>query len=393
MNCWSIILTAGRGDRLAEATQGRRKQFLIWKRYPLFWHSAKKFARIPEIQGIIFVLPQDTNQDWSAYVQDLNSRDNLGCYWKVVPGGAKRQDSCYNGTLLLPPECEGVLVHDAARPFLSATLIQNIIRSLKQGSPAVVPALPVKDTIKQKDGDKTCTLARECLYAVQTPQGFHKQILNSAHDLVRKQGLNVTDDASMVEQMGAEVTLIPGEEMNSKITSAEDLALLKDTESPLIWRSGWGYDVHRYGNGRPLKLGGIPIQGAPGVLAHSDGDVLIHALIDALLGCLGKGDIGDHFPDSDSQYAEISSTVFLAEILEICKQEALHIAHVDLSIICQIPKLSPWKMQIRKNIAALLGLTLQEVNLKATTEEGLGFTGEKKGIKAVALVSGYKLQE
>jgi 2-C-methyl-D-erythritol 4-phosphate cytidylyltransferase/2-C-methyl-D-erythritol 2,4-cyclodiphosphate synthase len=390
MHLWSIILTAGQGSRLAKATQGNKKQFLIWKGLPLFWHSAKKFSQVPDIKGIIFVFPPDPDQDWLTYLQDLNAKDELGCIWKIAEGGAKRQDSAYNGILSLPVQCDAVLIHDAARPFLSSALIQNIVQHLKQGAKAVVPALAVKDTIKQKYGDKVHTLPRDSLYAVQTPQGFCKDTLFAAHDLVRKNGLDVTDDASMLEQMNEKTTLIPGEESNSKITSPEDLALLKEAENLLLPRTGWGYDVHRYGEGRPLKLGGIPIPGAPQVVAHSDGDVLLHALIDALLGCLGQGDIGDHFPDSDPKYANLSSAVFLAEILEICKQQSFSISQVDLTLICQTPKLSPWKMQIRKNIASLLGLALQDVNLKATTEEGLGFTGEKKGIKAVALVSGCK---
>jgi len=193
----------------------------------------------------------------------------------------------------------------------------------------------------------------------------------------------------LMEQMGVPVTVIPGEETNAKITTMNDLRLLQPaaTALPCV---GHGVDVHKYGPGRPMKLGGAPITNGPEVVAHSDGDVLLHALTDALLGLVAGGDIGQRFPDSDPRFDNMASGVFVAEVLQDVRQAGVTITHVDMTIIAQTPRIGPWRAQIRNSVAELLGLDADQVNCKATTEEGLGYTGEKKGIRAEVVVVGLK---
>ncbi|MFW6323435.1 MAG: 2-C-methyl-D-erythritol 4-phosphate cytidylyltransferase [Desulfovibrionales bacterium] len=395
MNTWVILLAAGKSTRMTEAGVPEPKQFLRWKGDPVFWHSAAAFASVPKIQGIVFVFPEREFESSAKIASKLLHSRCPGIAWKLVPGGKLRQDSVYQGLQALPLECDTVLVHDAARPFLSADLIARTVSALEEGKTAVIPTLPVKDTIKELSGERVAgTLERKRLAAVQTPQGFSRRLLLRAHEAAAENKWTVTDDASMVERLGEPVFCIPGEEGNMKITTPHDLQGLQPSSpdpagfSPCF---GWGYDVHRFApDGRPLVLGGVPIQAGPRVAAHSDGDVLLHALCDALLGCIGRGDIGLLFPDTDPNLDGISSGILLSEVLDLVRRNSVQITHVDLTIISQIPRIGPHREGIRKNIAALLQLPQEQVNLKATTEEGLGFTGEKKGIKAVAAVSGLR---
>ncbi|MCT4627464.1 2-C-methyl-D-erythritol 4-phosphate cytidylyltransferase [Halodesulfovibrio sp.] len=388
MHCWSIILAAGSGTRLSAATNGVKKQFLEWKGAPLFWHSAITFSHTARVRGLIFVFPEEDLEEAKATLTKLDFGRRLGLPWLVVAGGARRQDSVYNGLQALPTNCSHVLIHDAARPFFSASLNNTLLDALSDGADAVIPALPVTDTIKVvSENTVSHTLDRSTLKACQTPQGFDKKKLLEGHNTSLAEGWEVTDDASIAEQAGISVTTVQGEAANIKITNPEDLAMIEQKQPAMpVPVTGWGYDVHRYGTGRPMKLGGIPIQGAPEVVAHSDGDVLLHALCDAILGCMGDGDIGEHFPDSSEQFDNISSGVLLNEVYDKFLQKGYRLTNVDLTIIAQVPRLVPWKPQIKKNICRMLKLTDEQVNVKATTEEKLGFTGEKKGIKAVAAV-------
>ena len=389
MNCWSIILAAGSGTRLSSATNGIKKQFLKWKGAPLFWHSATTFSHVSRLRGLVFVFPEEDIQEATDTLSKLDFGRRLGLPWKVVAGGTRRQDSVCNGLAELPAECTHVLVHDSARPFFSAKLVNNMLDTMANGALAVIPAIPVTDTIKVAENNTVSrTLDRSMLRACQTPQGFQKSILIDGHNTCALECWEVTDDASIAEQAGHPVTVIKGDVTNCKITNPEDLTMLEAEHKPFpIPVTGWGYDVHRYGAGRPMKLGGIPIQGAPEVIAHSDGDVLLHALCDALLGCMGKGDIGEHFPDSSAEFDNISSGVLLNEVYDMFLQGNYALTNVDLTIVAQTPRLGVWKAQIKKNICRLLKLEAHQVNIKATTEEKLGFTGEKKGIKAIAAVA------
>lgn len=387
---WAVLLAAGSGTRLANAVGGVKKQFISWKGHPLFWHSALTFSKTPAVSGIVFVFPHDQVEEMRGVVAKLDGVDSLGMPIKVVAGGKRRQDSVFNGLNELPTGCTHVLVHDSARPFASAAMMSSIVDMLQGGMDAVIPAVDVTDTIKEVEGDVVeKTLVRSRLKAVQTPQGFSLPVLHAAHKQADEEGWDVTDDASMVEMAGKDVHICDGEEGNVKITNPEDLKRIEE-DSRVLPCVGWGYDVHKYGEGRPMVLGGVPIPGGPQVIAHSDGDVLLHALSDAILGLFGGGDIGHHFPDTSAACENMSSGIILKEVMVKAEEAGVEIVHVDMTIIAQIPKLSPHRELIRKNVASVMGLDKNQVNVKATTEEKLGFTGEKKGIKAVAAVTGLR---
>ncbi len=392
---WCLLLAAGSGSRLSAHTEGRPKQFLHYKGQPMYWEAAQVFARHAGIKGIIFVFPQNALAEEKARLEHFEQTTALGLAWKAVSGGARRQDSVLYALKALPIECTHVLIHDAARPFVSPTLIQNVYTALQEGAEGVVPVLPVVDTIKEVRQDVVIqTPERSHLVHVQTPQGFVRSLLEKAHARALEEDFAVTDDASMLEKCGYTVRTVHGETQNCKITHENDLMKLQ--QSPLSYPcSGFGYDVHRFvtpkdtcsGKERPLKLGGVPMDGNMQVLAHSDGDVLLHALMDALLGAAALGDIGLHFPDTSAQFECADSAVLLQEVLRLTEKKGLTVHHVDLTIITQKPKVGPQRHSIQKNVAHLLSLPVQCINVKATTEEGLGFTGEGAGIKAVALIS------
>ncbi|PIE68440.1 MAG: bifunctional 2-C-methyl-D-erythritol 4-phosphate cytidylyltransferase/2-C-methyl-D-erythritol 2,4-cyclodiphosphate synthase [Deltaproteobacteria bacterium] len=388
-NLWAILLAAGRGQRLARAAKGERKQFITYKGLPLFWHSVQTFARIAQVQGIVLVLPEEEKEKGETWVNNLAVSRPVGLPILCTAGGLRRQDSVQHGLSHLPKECTHVLVHDAARPFFSPSCVHNLLEALTKDVAGAIPGCPVTDTIKEVQDDLVIkTLERSQLTAVQTPQLFHRKLLQNAHKQAVCHDWKVTDDAGMMEMSGQKIAVIAGEPANIKITWPEDLQHLEEAATPPLPVTGLGYDVHKYGGNRPLVLGGIPIPGGICVKAHSDGDVLIHALCDAILGCLGQGDIGDLFPDSDMTFDNMPSSVFLAEVLDRASRHGLTITHVDMTIIAQIPKVQPFKAQIKKNLACLMALPFDRVNIKATTEEGLGFTGAKQGIKAMVNVVG-----
>ncbi|MDR2124775.1 MAG: 2-C-methyl-D-erythritol 4-phosphate cytidylyltransferase [Desulfovibrio sp.] len=398
MNTWAVVLAAGRGLR---SGQSLPKQFIPYRGMPLFWHSLSAFARIPALRGLVLVLPPDS--DFDAVSARLRDAPSLGLPCLLRAGGESRQASSALGAAALPDDCDAVLVHDAARPFITASLITRVLEALAQGCRAVIPGIAVTDTLKEVDaaGMVRKHLDRSGLLAVQTPQGFVAQDLKKAHAHARAAGIPVTDDAGLMELCGIPVTVIHGDAGNVKITTPEDLRRLQakpdydgfgpvsDDFPRLVPRSGFGYDVHRYGGTRPLVLGGVPIPGGITVHAHSDGDVLLHALTDALLGCICGGDIGLLFPDSDPDLENIASGILLTETLERCLAAGFYPEHADLTVVAQIPRIAPHRAAVTDNIAKLLRLDRSRVNLKATTEEKLGFTGEKKGIKATALVNGF----
>ena len=389
---WTIILAAGQGSRLARETGGARKQFLPHEGRPLYWRSVTTMAAVPSLAGMVVVFPPQEFDARARELQDLKERFVPGVPVLAAAGGERRQDSVRLGLAALPPDCGRVLVHDSARPFFSPALVQALLAGLTDGTGGVIPALPVTDTVKQVEGDMVLpTLRRQTLRAVQTPQLFPAGMLRQVHERALAENWDVTDDASMIELAGGTVRVVPGEPANIKITNPEDLSVLSSPAPAPVPCTGFGYDVHAYGGNRPMVLGGMPIAGAPMVKAHSDGDVLLHALCDAILGCLGLGDIGEHFPDSDDRFDNISSAILLSEVMDRARQAGLRITHVDLTVVAQTPRLSPHKTGIRANVARLMELADHQVNVKATTEEHLGFTGRKEGIKAVAVVTGLRI--
>lgn len=401
--CWAVLLAAGRGERMAEAcvAQGAAaKQFLFWKGAPLWWHSVAALAASPLIHGIVLVFPPDLPEAARAEAEALVARRHPGVPVLLREGGPRRQDSVRNGLAALPAGCAVALVHDAARPFLSPGLVTRTASPLleRDDIDGVIPGLPLTDTVKEILVTERGALAartpeRSLLRAVQTPQAFRADVLRRAHARAEAEGWEVTDDASLLERCGRAVLLVDGDAENRKITSPEDLDMLREQKESLPC-CGWGYDVHRYGGTRPLRLGGVAIPcpaGANlGIVAHSDGDVLLHALMDAILGCMGGGDIGRIFPDSDPRWENASSSVMLECVLDRAAEAGVRVMHADLTVIAQKPKLAPHAGEIARNVARLLRLPPERVNFKATTEEGLGFTGEVRGIKAAAMVMGLR---
>ncbi len=405
---YAIILAAGSGSRLAKHID-IKKQFINYKNNPLWWQSVLTFYNSPKIKGIVLVFPPQDDEYLVACekAKKLHAHHNLAIPFYYTKGGESRFDSVYEGLKKLPSNCDFVLIHDSARPFFSANLQEKLISVLQEHMiSAVIPSLEVTDTIKlvetvssqnimkkmEKMEKVEKTLVRKQLRAIQTPQAFNKSELLFAHENIRKNpisGLEITDDAMLMELSGFTVFTIQGEANNIKITNQKDLELL-ETKTVKIPCNGYGYDVHKFGGDRPFVLGGVNIPTKLTIQAHSDGDVLIHALIDALLSCLCLGDIGTLFPDTDPKYENISSLILLDKVMTIWKQHKLELCHVDLTVITQSPKISPHANEIKKNIARLLEVNLDMINVKATTEEKLGFTGQKLGIKAVALVSALK---
>ena len=395
---WAVLLAAGQGSRLASATGGQSKQFLDWKGAPLYWESACRFAACGNIAGVLFVFPPECTDEEAARIASRAQADFPADFlWKVTAGGTLRQDSVRLGLQALPGSCRKVLIHDAARPFVSTEVIARVLRGLEQEK-GVIPAVPVVDTIKIVDNDAVvATPDRRQLVAVQTPQGFDLKVLRLAHEHAERNGWSVTDDAALLERLGIRVLVVQGDNANLKITNPEDLSMLREKGRPC---TGFGYDVHKYaveGNSsaqpsRPMLLGGVPIPDGPRVFAHSDGDVLLHALMDALLGCVGEGDIGQLFPDSSMDFDNVSSVFLLEQVRARAIQKGLCVEHVDITVIAQIPKIAPYRDQIRKTLSRLMDMDEGRVSIKATTEEGLGFTGEKRGIKAIAVVTATRFK-
>lgn len=383
---WLVLLAAGKGTRLAAQTRGLPKQFLTYRERPLYWQSVRTSVASETIAGVVLVFPKDVFEENRELALGFAQGDGINLPLLFARGGARRQDSVLAGLELVPKSATHVLVHDAARPFFSTNLVHALCEKLREGAIAVIPGLAVKDTIKQVDG---CGLVlatpdRSALRAVQTPQGFDRRLLWEAHHALNTQSNTVTDDASLMEAAGHKVWIVEGEEANLKITTADDLKALEKT----VPCTGFGYDVHRYGGERPLVLGGIAIPSPYTIAAHSDGDVLLHALMDALLGMIGKGDIGELFPDSDPAFDGASSVELLKTVLGLVHEAGVTLTHADVTVIAQKPRLGAYKKSIREHLASLLGLDIAHVNVKATTEEGLGFTGELLGIKACAVVAG-----
>ena len=297
----------------------------------------------------------------------------------VVQGGATRADSVRSG--LAAAKGQLVAIHDAARPFASAEIITAALQAAAE-SGAAAPAVPVKDTIKvaDKDGKVVATPDRATLYAVQTPQCFDRVLYLQALETVSGEKASlVTDDCSLFELAGLPVTLTAGDYANLKITTKEDLQKEK------TMRIGHGYDVHRLVEDRKLILGGVEVPYEKGLLGHSDADVLLHAVMDAVLGAAALGDIGQHFPDTDPAYKGADSLALTREVAKIIAAHGYKVGNIDATILCQRPKLAPHIPAMRQNIADAFGLPLDAVSVKATTEEHLGFTGEGLGIAAHAV--------
>ena len=371
MRCAAILVAAGSGSRFGADTP---KQFLALAGKPVLRHAAEALAAAVDL-----IQPVGEAGPIEAALAGL---DHL----PTVPGGATRQDSVRAGLEALEPHApDVVLVHDAARPFIPPGTIPALLAALEQ-APGAIPALPVPDTLKRvEQGVITQTVPRDGLYRAQTPQAFRFPVLLAAH---RAGIAGATDDASLLEATGAPVAIVPGAPENIKLTYPEDLSRLERIMAPaLIPRVGTGFDVHVLEAGRKLMLCGVEVPHDKGLAGHSDADVGIHALCDAIYGALAEGDIGRHFPPSQATWKDADSARFLAHAAERIAARGGTLANADVTLVCERPKIAPHVPAMAARLAALLGVDPARISVKATTTEKLGFTGRGEGIAAQAVAT------
>lgn len=374
----AIILGGGSGQRMGAKCN---KVLLPIAGKSMIARSVEAF--LPLVEQVVVV---SREEDMPVMASELAQN---GLEALIVSGGATRQESVWRGLQALSGQCGGVLVHDGARCLVTADVIQRCMVSVEKCGTGVA-AVPVTDTIKTVSNANIAldTPNRASLRAVQTPQGFKVDLLRRAHEQAQRDGFLGTDDASLVERLGVPVQLTEGSRRNIKLTTPEDLlmaeAFFAEQVLPAL-RVGQGYDVHRLVEGRPLILCGVTIPHTLGLLGHSDADVALHALMDAMLGAMALGDIGKHFPDTDEAYRGISSMLLLRHVVALLKAHHARVTNCDVTIVAQKPKLLPYIPQMRQNVADVLELPLARVNIKATTTEKLGFEGEEKGISAQAV--------
>jgi 2-C-methyl-D-erythritol 4-phosphate cytidylyltransferase / 2-C-methyl-D-erythritol 2,4-cyclodiphosphate synthase len=373
MRIAALIVAAGKGVRTGDALP---KQFSLLAGKALVAHSFDAFAAHPGICAIHIVTAADQHE---LLATALNGRVPK----QIVTGGAERQDSVRIG--LAGIDADAVLIHDAARPLVPAAVIDRLIAALGDADGAV-PVLPVVDTLARDNGNLGEVVDRDGLARVQTPQAFRLDAIMTSH--AAWQGGVATDDAQMARAAGFRVVTVEGDTMLDKITHPGDLARMEAMLSTdRITRVGMGYDVHRFEAGQPLWLGGLNIPHSYGLAGHSDADVALHALTDALLGAIAAGDIGDHFPPSDPKWRGADSAQFLTHAVNLVDLAGGQIDHVDLTIICESPKIGPHREAMRARIADLLRVNQASVSVKATTTEKLGFTGRSEGIAAQAVAT------
>ncbi len=375
----AIIVAAGRGERLGAEVP---KQYLPLGGRTVLYHAVAALCAHPGVGPVRTVIrPQDRDR-YDAAVEGLDLLE-------PVTGGTTRQDSVRLGLESLTDQApSNVLIHDAARPFLAADLIGRLVDALA-ASPGALAALPVADTLKRADDGKIIeTVDRAGLWRAQTPQAFHFDAILNAHQSVAGRS-GFTDDAAVAEAAGLPVALVEGDEDNFKITSAADLARAERVLRARAGetRVGTGYDVHRLGPGDGVTLCGVHLPFDRALHGHSDADVALHAVTDALLGAIGAGDIGSHFPPGDAKWAGAASDQFVRDARHRIAARGGRIVHVDLTIICETPKIAPHRGAMTARLAEILGVGEDCVSVKATTTEGLGLTGRGEGIAAQAVAT------
>ncbi len=375
---YAIVLAGGSGSRMGADCN---KVLLELRGEPVIVRSVRAFQGL--VDGVVLV----TREEDIPAVKHAVEAAQLDV--TVVPGGSSRQASVWNGLCALPAGCTHVLIHDGARCLVDKGTIRRCMASVEACGTGVA-AIPAIDTIKQVDEANTVTATpdRSTLRAVQTPQGFTVDIIRHAHEAAMQEGFLGTDDASLVERLGIPVQLTLGDRRNIKLTTPEDM-LMAEAFLPMDFpplRAGQGYDVHRLVEGRDLILCGVKIPHTLGLLGHSDADVALHALMDAMLGAMSLGDIGKHFPDTDDRYRGISSMKLLEHVVALLQERRARVTNCDVTIVAQKPKLLPYIPQMRENVAAALHLPVDRVNVKATTTERLAFEGREEGISAQAIV-------
>ena len=382
MKTVAVIVAAGSGQRAGGELP---KQFQLLGAKSVLRHTLEAFARHPEVHTVITVIAAGFESHYAEAAHDL-------ALPAAVIGGATRQESCAKGieaAAALQPDA--VLIHDAARPFVSAKVISDVIAKLAEAE-AVIPALPVADTMKRAEaGLITQTLARDGLYFVQTPQGFHFDKIRAAHQALTAKGVNnLTDDAAVAEAIGMKVHIVAGDPANRKLTTTQDMQdanrkmkQLQNTEM----RVGQGVDFHTFTEGKSIWLCGVEIPHSHSLLGHSDADVVLHSITDALLGAIGEGDIGTHFPPSDPQWKNAKSAIFIEMAVSLIKKRGGEIGNVDVTILAEAPKISPHLDAMKASLSHMLGIATDRIAIKATTTEQMGAIGRKEGMAATAIAT------
>jgi len=382
----ALIVAAGRGTRAGAAGAGP-KQYALIGGAPVLWHTLRAFASNPKIDDVQVVIHPDDVEFYRECVPV-----GAATVWPPVFGGTTRQASVLAGLEALSAvKPDGVLIHDAARPFVAPATIDSAIDTLKL-SPAAIAAIPLADTLKRISADDTIaeTIDRRSLWCAQTPQAFRFDVILEAHRrAARADRDDFTDDAAIAEWAGIPVKLIAGTADNVKLTTAADIAsadlkLSRAAQVNFETRIGTGFDVHRFTDGDHVWLGGVKIPHTHKLEGHSDADVVLHALTDALLGAIGDGDIGQHFPPSDPQWKGAASRLFLEDAARRVRALGGRIGNVDITVLAEAPRVGPHRIAIQALIGGVLGLAADRVGIKATTTEGLGFTGRREGIAAMA---------
>ncbi|MFQ5973044.1 MAG: bifunctional 2-C-methyl-D-erythritol 4-phosphate cytidylyltransferase/2-C-methyl-D-erythritol 2,4-cyclodiphosphate synthase, partial [Alphaproteobacteria bacterium] len=370
----ALIVAAGRGVRLGGRVP---KQYRTLAGMPMLRRTVGAFARHPAVDAVRVLIHPDDRPLYDEAVAGLE-------LMRPVEGGETRQESCRLGLESLADDRpERVMIHDASRPLVDRRTIDRVLAALDR-APAAVPALPVADTLKRasEDGIVQGTVDRSGLWRAQTPQAFHYTAILNAHRAAAGQGL--TDDAAVAEAAKLEVALVPGSEDNLKITVEEDFSRAERLLGAGDLRVGTGFDTHRFGEGDHVMLCGVPVPHERGLAGHSDADVGLHALADAILGAIGAGDIGLHFPATEEEWRDRASDHFLREASALVGRAGGRIRNVDITLICERPRIAAHREAMRDRVAAILGLERDRVNVKASTTEGLGFTGRGEGIAAQA---------
>ncbi|MCM1002551.1 bifunctional 2-C-methyl-D-erythritol 4-phosphate cytidylyltransferase/2-C-methyl-D-erythritol 2,4-cyclodiphosphate synthase [Wolbachia pipientis] len=387
----ALIVAAGIGSRCSDAIS---KQYIKLVDKPVLFHTIKKLLTNQYIDYVRVVINKDHEGFYEPVSATWMTEDADAKLLSPIYGGKSRQNSVKLGLESLQKiNPDFVVIHDACRPFVSNALIDNLAQSMIDGQHAgVVPAIEVEDTISLKnDNFIKSTISREKLRAIQTPQIFNFKELLSCHQSTKE----FTDDSSLMVEHKKHVAIIKGEKSNFKLTTKEDINMAKLLLGEPKYRIGTGYDIHKFVKAQSkaenfIKICGIEVEHNMAIEAHSDGDVVIHAVVDAILGALGCGDIGEHFPPSSAEWKDCDSSYFLSFATTKVKEKGYRISNLDITIVCEKPKISPYKAEMKKSISKILEIDSEFVNIKATTAEKLGSVGRNEGIAAHASVLLYK---
>ncbi len=372
----ALIVAAGRGHRFGGEMP---KQYTQLDGAPVLRHTVMAFLSQPKIDHVRVVIHPDDMDLYEAATEGLGLKT-------PIFGGEERQDSVRLGLQQIADDApDFVLIHDGARPYISADVISRVLDALGSAAGAI-PTLPLTDTIKRViDGKIVATEDRFELWRAQTPQGFRYSDILNAH--LKLTGQSLTDDAAICEAVGLTVVRVDGDDKNVKITTLSDIQASDNGEIFKETRSGIGFDVHRFADGDHVVLCGVKIAHTHSLEGHSDADVALHALTDALLGAVGEDDIGHFFPPSDEQWRGVASDQFVSHAVKLIDSKGGRIVNVDITMMCEAPKVGPYRLLMRERVATILKISPSRVNVKATTTEKLGFTGRGEGIAAQAIAN------